>query len=480
MGSDGICEIMCPRSRLLTTAIPVFVLALHIGVRAQSVTARIKIDPLQRFQTIDGFGVNFNGTYFRDSQRPMIDLLVKDLGATLFRIDPYGLTNWEAANDNDDANVMNWEYYNDRYSIPEFEAAWAAGRYLNSLDIRPYLTLSGIPPVWMLNEDRSAPTFKTCSQDTKSHLNPQMYEEFAETVVSLAVYARNTAHVDFQYFGPLNETDCYPNEGPRVDPQEMPTLLNVIAKRLKKEGLGDVRIVAAEQAHMQNNYIEEILKHKELMPSIGAFSLHSYSDTNDATPHVRAVRESAYASIPVWLTEYGDLDDLNQSAENEWKGFSLAATRRALRAINQGVTAVVFWDAFDNYHEHYPRMTYYGLFANHNHQYQPKKRYYAAKQLYHFVHVGAQRINVEGPPGMLMSGFVNGDDASVVVVGMQEAGPENITVSLPGYEGEWQVFQTTPRLDCEQTGTAVITNGSAQVHLYKESIFTLLLSKQKK
>ena len=25
------------------------------------------------------------------------------------------------------ANVMDWEYYNDRYSIPEFEAAWAAG-----------------------------------------------------------------------------------------------------------------------------------------------------------------------------------------------------------------------------------------------------------------------------------------------------------------------------------------------------------------
>ena len=306
-----------------------------------------------------------------------------------------------------------------------------------------------------------------------------MYEEFAETVVSLAMYARNTAHVDFEYFGPVNETDCYPNEGPRIGPAELPKVLSVIAKRLRKEGLGDVRIIAAEDAHMKNNYIEEILQSPELMPSIAAFSLHSYSDADEAAPHGRAGQRSAYSKVPVWLTEYGDLDDLNQSAENEWKGFSVAATRRALRAINQGVTAALYWDAFDNYHQHYPRMTYYGLFANHNHQYEPEKRYYAAKQLYHFVHVGAQRIAVEEPAGVLLSGFVNGDDGSVAIVGMQEAGHEEVGVTLPGYEGEWEVFQTTPRLNCEHTGSAPIANGFAHVHLYSDSIFTLVLTKDK-
>ena len=75
--------------------------------------------------------------------------------------------------------------------------------YLNSLGIRPYLTLSGIPPVWMLNENPSPPQHDTCgTKNTRSHLDPQMYGEFAETVVSLAMYARNKAHVDFEYFGP--------------------------------------------------------------------------------------------------------------------------------------------------------------------------------------------------------------------------------------------------------------------------------------
>src|SRR5262245_30805195 len=68
--------------------------------------SRITIDSRRRFQIIDGFGVNFNGTYFRHAQKPMIDRLIDDLGATIFRLDPYGISNWETANDNDDPNVM--------------------------------------------------------------------------------------------------------------------------------------------------------------------------------------------------------------------------------------------------------------------------------------------------------------------------------------------------------------------------------------
>lgn len=459
----------------LRLSIFIIVMALSAASHGQTQPAQITLDPGTRFQTIDGFGVNFNGTYFRDSQKPMIQSLVSDLGATIFRLDPYGLTNWETANDNADANVMDWQYYNDRYSIPEFEAAWAAGRYLNSLGIRPYLTLSGIPPVWMLNENVSQPKEETCTKDTRSHLDPQMYGEFAETVVSLAMYARNKAHVDFEYFGPVNETDCYPAEGPRIDPEEMPKLLATVATRLQKEGLGDVKLVVAEQAHMANDYIEQILKYPELMPQIGAFSLHSYSDTADARPHVDAVRQSQYPDVPVWLTEYGDLNDLDRSAENEWRGFSVRATRRVLRALNQGVTAALYWDAFDNYHEHYPRLTYYGLIRNSDHVYTPKKRYYAAKQLYHFVHPGAQRIGIQGPQGELLSGFVNSDDGSVVVVGVQEGGPERVGIVLPAFSGTVQVYQTTRRMNCAKTATVPVGNGKAEIHLEKDSVFTLVL-----
>ena len=235
------------------------------------------------------------------------------------RLDPYGLSNWEAANDNDDPNVMNWEYYNDRYSIPTFEAAWAASRYLNSRGIRPYLTLSGTAPDWMLDDKAPPPTHMVCRGSSSmghkdsmkpNHLNPAMYEEFSEEIVSLAVYARTKARIDFEYFGPVNETDCYPAEGPRVDPEEMPKLLSVIARRMKKEGLGDVKLVVAEQARMPNNYIGPILEDAELMKQVGVFSLHTYSPYNQESvaPHVERVQKSRDSPNPsvadrVWRFE---------------------------------------------------------------------------------------------------------------------------------------------------------------------------------
>jgi hypothetical protein len=83
----------------------------------------------------------------------MFDTLIDDLGVTMFRVVPYLVySNWEETNDNDDPHVMNWEYYNDRYSTPIFEAAWNGLRYLNSRarpGVRPMLALMApVPARW--------------------------------------------------------------------------------------------------------------------------------------------------------------------------------------------------------------------------------------------------------------------------------------------------------------------------------------------
>jgi O-glycosyl hydrolase len=449
-------------------------------------TVRITVDPQQRFQMIDGFGVNFNGTYFRDAQKPMIDMLIDDLGATIFRLDPYGISNWEAANDNDDPNVMNWEYYNDRYSISTFEASWAAARYLNSRGIRPFLTLSGTAPDWMLDDKVAPPQHRVCRDDNaisqsatsrRYHLNPAMYAEFAEEIASLAVYARAKARIDFEYFGPVNETDCYPAEGPRIDPEEMPKVLGAIASRLKKEGLGDIKLVVAEQARLPNNYVGPMLEDSELMKQVGVFSFHTYG-SEPLKPQMDRIRKSKYPDVPVWLTEYGDLNDLDKSAENEWKRFSLAATQRALRALNEGASAALFWDAYDNYHEHYPRLTFYGLVKNTDHIYTPKKRYYAAKQLYHFVRPGSQRIDASTETeGLAISAFRNATSNSLIIVGAKQGGPIRVQVALsqagptPAF---WELYETTRSVDCLKVDNLVIKDGVASFDLPDEAIFTLV------
>ena len=457
-------------------------LASSVFAQGNSASTRITVDPGQQFQVVDGFGLNFTGPYFRADQKGMFDMLIDDLGATMFRVVPYLVySNWEETNDNDDPNVMNWEYYNDRYSTPIFEATWSALRYLNSRGIRPVIALMGPVPNWMTDDKAPPPQHAVCGKSVEAaqqgHLNPATYDEFAEEVVSMVVYARTQAHVDFEYFSPFNETDCYPAEGPRVDPEEAPRVLDAVARRLKKEGLGDVRLAVADNALIKNNYTDPILRDSELMKQVGAFTFHTYGE-DSVGPQVARVKASRYPQVPVWLTEYGDLHDEDKSFESEWKHFSLASNRRALAALNQGARAVFYFNAFDDYEECAKRLCYYGLFRSASHIYTPKKRYYATRQLYHFVRPGWHRIAASTEaPGLTVSGFRGGSAGSLVVVGVKEGGSNHITIELPktaANQDNWELFETTRELDCQKTNTVPVRDGVALIDLPDEAVFTLV------
>ena len=308
----------------------------------QNENARIEINPNQQYQEIQGFGMNYTGPYFRNDQKAMFDLLIDDLGVTMFRVVAYLVySNWEETSDPKD-----WEYWNDRYSTPIFEASWNGMRYLNSRGIRPMVALMGPVPAWMTDDKAPPPQHRVCQEnvpaDKQGHLSPAMYPEFAEEVVTMVEYARTHAHVDIEYFSPFNETDCYPPEGPRIDPDEAPKVLDAVARQLKREGLGDIRLAVADNAIITNDYTDPILKDDELMKQVGVFTFHNYGDhgENSVGPQVERVKASKYSQVPVWLTEYGDLNDQDKTFENQWKNFCLGANRRALTALNQGASAL--------------------------------------------------------------------------------------------------------------------------------------------
>ncbi|MFB3921530.1 MAG: hypothetical protein ACE145_07395 [Terriglobia bacterium] len=455
---------------------------MGLSARGREPDARIVVDPHARYQTIEGFGVNYTGPYFRDDQKAMFDMLIDDLGARFFRVVAYLVySNWEEVNDNSDPNVMNWEYYNDRYSTPIFEATWNGLRYLNSKGIRPVVALMGPVPGWMTDEKVASPRHRVCQENVsprqQGHLNPAMYDEFAEEVVSMVEYARAQAHIDFHYFSPFNETDCYPPEGPRVDPDEAPKVLDAVAKRLNKEGLGDIQLAVADNAVITNDYTTPILNDKELMKQVGAFAFHTYGE-DSVGPQVARVKGSNYPQVPVWLTEYGDLNDLDRTSENQWKKFSLAANRRALTALNQGASALFYFNAFDDYEECAKRLCYYGLFRSASHVYSPKKSYYATRQIYHFVRPGSLRIAAQtDAPGMTVSAFCDPATNSLIIVGVKEGGPNRVEVVFPeSGEGPttWALYMTTPALDCAKADVIKTQRGVAQFDLPNEAVFTLV------
>jgi len=407
----------------------------------------------------------------------MFDMLIDDLGVNMFRVVAYLVySNWEET-----PGAKDWEYWNDRYSTPIFEATWNGLRYLNSRGIRPMLALMGPVPVWMTDHNPPPPRHKVCQEkvppELQGHLSPTKYDDFAEEVDTMVEYARTQAHIDFDYFSPFNETDCYPPEGPRIDPDEAPKVLEAVARRLNKAGLGDVRLAVADNAIITNDYTDPILKDDELMKQVGVFTFHTYGE-DSVGPQAERLKSSKYSRVPVWLTEYGDLNDEDKTFENQWKSFSLAANRRALTALNQGASALFYFDAFDDYEECAKRLCFYGLFRSASHVYSPKKSYYATRQLYHFVPPGWWRVAATTEAsGLTLSAFQGPTPDALVVVGVKEGGPNRFRIQLPQADtapAAWDLYETTRELDCQKVMTVSAREGNAEIELPAEAVFTLV------
>lgn len=429
----------------------------------------IMVDGRRAMQTIDGFGVNINSKYWDGgSLAPVLDLLAEDLGATLFRVDIFGKSDWIDPENVLDSSALNPYMYKQIYTNPVFRDGWALMKHLNSRGIKPYLTASGVVPRWM------------CAEDGRTLAR---YDEFCDMMVSLVDWARLREGIDFSLFGPLNETDLGPPEGPLVSPQEYVEVAALLDKKLTEAGLDDIRLVYAEQGRFNADFLSALARREELAGRIGRIGMHTYSDLGgESFDTLRAaVKGTAYDGVPVWMSEYGDLD---QSGEREWY-IAWVSTRRLLNCLAQGFSGAMQWDAYDNYHDHDEAWTIYGLIRNARRIYTPKKRYYAAKQVYRFVPPGFERVGLLASGGQLNAlAFADRERRRFTVVGMNESAEGfHLNVKLDGFAkdaaaGPASCWRTTESENCVLAETVQLEprnwpfDGFA-VQLPPRSIFTL-------
>lgn len=415
---------------------------------------QIDIDPTVSMQTIDGFGVNINPVGHWDGGQlvPVMETLVQDLGATLFRLDVYGQSNWVDPTSQFDRTVLNPETYRRVYTSPAFRDAWEMARWLNRQGIKPYLNASGIVPRWM------------CSNDGVTLAD---YDAFAEMMASMLLWAREQEHVQFELFGPLNETDLGPPEGPFVSAEAYVKVLEVLVQKLGHYRLTDVKLVVPEAAHYSLEYVRPILGSRQLVGRIGVVGMHTYGDISvqDVSDLLPTYDDKG---TRFWMTEYGDLDETGaQEWEVAWK-----STRRLLTCLHGGAQAGLVWDAYDNYHDHDQSWSLYGLLRKGIRNYTPKKRYYAAKQAYRFIRPGSVRVRVSGdiaPESPVVATMC--PERGITVVGMNALN-QTITLELNGLSGAFAGYVTTESLECVHLGTFLAAAGSLQVVVPANSIFT--------
>ncbi|MBS7612965.1 hypothetical protein KEJ48_01770 [Candidatus Bathyarchaeota archaeon] len=360
-----------------------------------------RVDLSKVYQKIDGFGVNINSKYWgKGALKPILDLLIDDLGAVLFRVDVYGKSNWIDPDNTLGPSSLNQENYRRIYKSEVFENGWGMMRYLNERGIAPYIAASGIVPSWMTSD------CKTLSE----------YSHFTEMMYSFLNWAKYKESVKFSLFGPLNETDIGPPEGPKVEPEEFAEVIKVLDERFKEE-LNDVKFVLPEQAFFNIDYVKHLINNPVLAKRIGVISMHMYFNIPVETlkKFVNTVKDSLCSNRSIWMGEYGDLD---QTGEMEWY-VAWITTHRLFNILEAGFNGAIFWDAFDNYHDHDETWTIYGLLRAGRRLFTPKKRYYAAKQVYRFVRPGFVRAttSVESEKVRILA-FTDDEREELTLIGM--------------------------------------------------------------
>jgi O-glycosyl hydrolase len=486
----------CSDIRLLTGILIIFVIGVIIPLKVSAQPAEIKleIDGTTKYQTMDGFGVNINPTWWYNGEymdvkvvQPAIDLLIDSLGATIFRVVIEEI-DWEEVNDDNDPDNFNWTYYNRIFSSARFQGVWETLRYLNKRGILDGLVISfmGAPPA---SAPLAAPVAqKSWMGGTDHTIDISMEDELAESIAALLYYMRFTASIQFTFVSPMNETDIiamtksaeHPDgivEGPNIpDAVQYVRVVRKLAEKLDAVGMGDIRFVApdAGSERLFGDCLNEMVKDPYLMGKLEYWGVHQYG--NDAGNYYNIIYRSAYPTRPFWVTEtagitnmLGQLDD-NARAYIFWDGFDCVYQH----GIRNGYGSVapndwVFW--LDG-EEGKPLIEYVAATGG----WIPRKQFYEHAQLMKFVRPGSMRIGTKGEDSTLSVHAWLNPDGNVIISGRSNSDKtitvKGILANLPGQKS-MKLTYTNSTTNLNERGEIKLSGESFTASIPAESVFTI-------
>jgi len=435
--------------------------------------AAITFDGSVTNQVIDGFGVNANHrSWNNDDLKPVIDALVDQAGMTLFRV-VYDKTDWEATNDNSDPNVMNWNYYSQVYSSDDFQRMWGLVGYLNQKGISNGLMLNfqGNGPAWLGG----------------ATLSQGMEAEWAETIASLLVWARQTNNLCFSLVGPDNEMD-QAVQGVGMTVTQYTNALHKLSQLLDTNGLSDLRFVGPDLSGGGITNMPQMLADPVVMSKVAHFGLHSYAANGSGSAGVASyIQSSAYPDRTVWMTEYNvwcPQCDSGISGTNTWS-YASAAVAYLCAHLANGASAGLVWEAYDSQYNYYSpgQWSFWGLFSVDDTNaaaktYTARKIFYTLSQVSKWVPPGAQMIGVSGStsPFSPLQAFYHRGLGRVTIVGIN---PNSTPAALVGTNASLPsllslaLYYTSPTTNLAYGGSIGVTNGQFNAMIPSNCVFTL-------
>jgi glucuronoarabinoxylan endo-1,4-beta-xylanase len=433
----------------------------------------VTIDPGSRFQTIEGlggslaFGEAAFGTMPSDKFNHLIWRLFDDLRLNLVRIRMRNEI--EPVNDNANPDSINWSNVlplPDTAALRVVRAGRALGFGLN------VLATPWSPPSWLKTNDTTI---------NGGHLKPGGESELAEWFRIFLLIWRDQYGVPVNVLSLQNEPSYVASyESCIYTPAELNRALRVVVPRLRMWGFDSLRIIGPDDASAETSltFADSLLLPPEIRAMLSGFAIHNYS-TPYTTPTAKVAllqtirQRCAAANVPVWHTEYGNLNNtgagtlaeahleawhwlvaLNELGSSTFLHWQIAATKRS-NGAPLGVALVQY--NTDN-------QTFY----------LPPK-YYFVKHFTRFIWRGMVRVAVSGlPTNVRGSAFL--DDPSergVAVIQNANATAQTVRIVWPGAD-TLHLWRSSRTDTCLQLPPVVKTGNAFELSLPESSIVTLV------
>lgn len=438
------------------------IVLMNVLIPMRTWAATLSVDGTQQWQTMAGFGVSANSASWNNGElRPALDMLVDQLGATLWRV-IIDEEDWEASNDDADPFHFNWTYYNTIYTSTKFEKLWSMISYLTSKGIPAsgiILDFMGTVPNWM---GSTANTIDTNKED-----------EFVEMVVSLVYYARITRGLQFTELAPMNEPQWDAYEGPNVGDVQYARIMGKLVTRLSAEGLTDIKLACPDRAAGAGGftpYFDTTISNSTAMSKVNLWTLHDYAG-GSMTIVASDIAGSAYPTVPFIISEVANYYDV-------WP------------QIGQGAAGYLVWEGYESVYNHAirhgsgsqpgndlgngPALLSYNTST---HTYTPVKAFYEHAQIFKFITPGTRRIAATDSDGNLqVYAFSHPTTNRVTIVG-RNTGSSSMAVSgslanLPTVAA-FESYQTNGSLNLQRGVDVTVSSGQFTLSVPGNTLFSL-------
>ncbi len=458
-------------ARILPTLIGAMFLVAGFSAHAANLT----VDGAQRFQTIDGMGVNINVNSWNNGQlKPALDFLIATNGSTLFRVvrDPM---DWVASESLiPDLHALTPNALQQVYETAKMQDIWNTIGYLNKKGIggrQIILNFMGWTPRWIGGSGTfGAPSYITAGKE----------QAFATMVASLVYYGKKVKGLDFTYLSPLNDIDLSGSctESPCVGTAQYTTIMHEIADELNQMGVTDMRFVGPDTAYIGSSVgcIAQMMADSTVAGLTDHFALHDFSGA-PASPG------TSYPGKNYWLTATSagcsGCDGVGSGPPNEWS-FATQTADVILGDINNGFPAVLVWEAYDSFWYHHNASTLWGLLAYNpvTGIYTPRKRAYAYTQFNRFIGPGDVVIGSGESTGSVPTtvAVFNATNGKIAIIG-RNSGNSAITINgqlsnLPAVN-TLALYETNLSADLSRKGDVPVSGGIFTAQISADAIFTL-------